>query len=143
MFAAGCCGVVPRPSGMQGINVADIDPLNQRVRAKARSRREAARESLFLSATIRRVGGLDLGFVPVRVRNLSPVGLMADHDALTRPGDRVIVEMRGLGFVSGEVAWVRRGRIGVRFDEEINPQRATSWLKPEPQPAPKSFKPAR
>jgi len=121
--------------------VADIDPLNERIRAKARSRRDAVRESLFLLATIRRIGGVDLGFIPVRVRNLSPVGLMADHDGLTRPGDRVMTEIRGLGFVPGEVAWVRRGRIGVRFDDEIDPQRARTWLQPEPQAAPKSFRP--
>jgi len=121
--------------------VADIDPLNARPRTKARSRRKSARESLFLSATIRRVGGLDLGFLPVRVRNLSPVGLMADHDGLTRPGDRVMVEVRGLGFVPGEVAWVRHGRIGVRFDDAIDPKRARTWLSSE-APAPKSFKPA-
>ena len=122
--------------------MADIDPLNLRTRANKHVRREAVRESLFLSATIRRVGGVDLGFLPVRVRNLSPIGLMADHDGLTRPGDRVMVEIRGLGFVPGEVAWVRRARIGVRFDDAVDPQQARSWLKPDAEVTPKSFRPA-
>ena len=122
--------------------MADVDPLNARVRAKARSRREAARESLFLSATIRRIGGVDLGFLPVRIRNLSSVGLMADHDGLSRPGDRVMVEMRGLGFIPGEVAWVRHGRVGVSFDGPIDPKLARRSVNPGPPVTPKSFKPA-
>ena len=122
--------------------MADIDPLNQRVRARVRSRREVTRDSLFLSATIRRIGGLDLGFLPVRIRNLSTVGLMADHDGLSRPGDRVMVEMRGLGFVPGEVAWVRHGRVGVSFDSPIDPKLARRPANPDPRPTPKSFKPA-
>lgn len=122
--------------------MADVDPLNTRMRSKSRSRREAERDSLFLSATIRRIGGVDLGFLPVRVRNLSSVGLMADHDGLSRPGDRVMVEMRGLGFLPGEVAWVRQGRVGVSFDNPIDPKLARRPANPDPNPTPKSFKPA-
>ena len=83
--------------------------------------RRATRDSLLLLATVTRssVDGADP--VPVRVRNLSSVGLMADYVDIAIPGEPVVVNVRGLGNVAGTVAWLRRGRIGVSFDVEVDP----------------------
>ena len=82
-------------------------------------RRSAGRDSLFLSAVIHRQGEEEPA--PVRVRNLSAVGLMADYTDLAREGEPVTVTVRGIGSVAGKVAWVRRGRIGIAFDVEVDP----------------------
>lgn len=82
-------------------------------------RRNSGRDSLFLSAVIRRAGEAEPE--PVRVRNLSAIGLMADYKEVASEGDAVTVTVRGIGSVAGKVAWVRRGRIGVSFDVEVDP----------------------
>jgi hypothetical protein len=84
-------------------------------------RRVSARDSLFLAATIRRRTDTDEELVPVRIRNLSAVGLMADYERAAEAGEPVLVTLRGIGVVPGMVAWVRKGRIGVAFDEEVDP----------------------
>src|ERR1044072_2373032 len=91
--------------------VADIDPLSREDTQKVN--RAASRDSLFISATIRRVVESGHEQVPVRVRNLSSTGMMADHNDRCLPGDQVIVEIRGIGSVSGKIAWVKNGRVGV------------------------------
>lgn len=85
------------------------------------SRRAAPRASLFLFAELKTPAGDALG--RIRVRNLSAVGLMADCDAELVKGQSVILDLRGLGDVSGHIAWVRDDRIGVAFDSPVDP-----WL---------------
>ncbi len=113
--------------------MAESDPLNKQ--ASVRSRRNAARDSLFLSATICKVGASADGIKPVRVRNLSAIGMMADHDDRSAAGDKVVLSLRGIGSVDGTVAWVRNGRVGVAFDEQIDPKLARKPVKPLPAPA--------
>jgi hypothetical protein len=84
---------------------------------------------MFLSATITRTDDAAGGLEPVRVRNLSSIGMMADHDGRCMEGDEVIVAMRGIGSVKGKVAWVRPGRIGVAFDAEVDPKLARKPIK--------------
>ena len=120
--------------------MADIDPLSRTSAAGTGGRRSAARDSLFLSATIRSAGESDEGVVPVRVRNLSAIGMMADHNGVSLPGDRVIVTLRGLGEIKGKVVWVRNNRIGVAFDVEIDPKLARKPVKPKPEASAKTFK---
>jgi hypothetical protein len=82
----------------------------------------AKRDSLFLNANLRRAG--DARVLPVRVRNLSAGGLMAE---LAEPFDAdaaVEVEVRGIGWISGRIAWHTEGRTGIAFDRPIDPQRA-------------------
>jgi len=86
------------------------------------SKRGAKRDSLFLLTTISDEAGQPLG--KARVRNLSETGLMADCDASFRDGDRLVVQLRGIGEVAGRVSWVRGDRIGVAFDDRIEPQAA-------------------
>jgi hypothetical protein len=92
--------------------------------ADTRVPRRANRDSLFLCATIRRRSDPEGDLPPVRLRNLSAVGLMADYDDVVDIGDPVVITCRGIGSVSGRVAWVKRGQIGVAFDYEVDPIKA-------------------
>lgn len=83
--------------------------------------REAARDSLLLIATVKRASGEDLN---VRVRDLSARGMKADCPAVLSAGESVTVAMRGVPAVNGRVAWSDGGRIGVAFDNEIDPKAA-------------------
>ncbi len=84
--------------------------------------RTAPRDSLFLLTNITTAEGISLG--KARVRNLSAVGLMADCERPIARGARIVVELRGVGLVTGRVAWAQADRIGVAFDELIDPQLA-------------------
>lgn len=84
--------------------------------------REAARDSLLLIATVKRVG--DGAEYNVRVRDLSAGGMKADCPAALNAGDDVTIAMRGIPIVGGRVAWSESGRIGVAFDSEIDPRAA-------------------
>jgi hypothetical protein len=93
-------------------------------RGEHAGRRSKGRDSLFLMATIRKAGEPDREAVPVRVRNLSEIGLMADYLESAEPGEAVSVEVRGIGKVAGKVAWVEDRRIGITFDAEVDPMLA-------------------
>jgi hypothetical protein len=88
----------------------------------ATPQREGARDSLLLAAKLRATGKREA--VQVRVRNLSPGGLMAEYDGPIATGSPVEIEVRGIGWVAGHVAWSVNGRIGVAFDVEVDPLRA-------------------
>lgn len=62
-----------------------------------------ARDSLFLMAQFRLFGQKDE--VQVRVRNLSAGGLMAEVPEALAIGTPVEVEVRGIGWVLGRIAW--------------------------------------
>ena len=79
------------------------------------------RDSLFLMAQLRVGGGTP---VAVRVRNLSAGGLMVELPYAVAPEGEVEVEVRGLGWIAGRIAWQIEGRAGIAFDREIDPQRA-------------------
>lgn len=86
------------------------------------ARRAAKRDSLFLLAVVTDEAGSSRG--NARVRNLSETGLMADCELSFRAGDRLVVHLRGVGEVAGAVAWANGNRIGMMFDQRINPQAA-------------------
>ena len=90
---------------------------------EATSQRGAVRDSLLLSARLRGPEGVD---ETVRVRNLSAGGLMAEYAAPIGRGVPVQVNLRGIGWVSGTIAWFAEGRIGIAFDQEIDPLAARS-----------------
>ncbi len=85
-------------------------------------RRTAKRDSLFLLAALFDEDGLSRG--NARVRNLSESGLMADCELRFSVGDRLVVTLRGIGDVGGQVAWARGGQIGMMFDHGVDPQAA-------------------
>lgn len=104
-------------------------------------RRVSARDSMLLAATIRRRVDMDEELVPVRVRNLSAVGLMADYVFDAEVGEAVLVTLRGIGKVPGTVAWVRKGRIGVAFDEDVDPMLARKPVSGQTAPDPVQHRP--
>lgn len=82
--------------------------------------RTEGRDSLFLMATMWDAGGRERG--QVRVRNLSANGMSADCAFSVSTGEVLIFGLRGIGKIAGEV--VRTGpdgRIGVQFQQRINP----------------------
>ena len=91
--------------------------------------RDAARDSMFLQATLRPVDGVSAGPFSVRVRNLSAGGMMAEADVQPVVGDEMTVELRNIGEVAGRVAWVRAPRFGVTFDTPIDPKLARKPAK--------------
>ncbi len=97
------------------------DPFNPAIEDGAHNR-QVARDSLFLMADIRVLGEKDAR--PVRVRNLSQGGLMAEFPDGLAQGQRVEFDVRGIGWVSGQIAWSAAGRIGVAFDRQIDPMLA-------------------
>ena len=85
----------------------------------AETNRQDSRDSLFLMATLRIIGAADA--TQVRVRNLSAGGMMADYPEGLDRDVRVEVDLRGIGWVPGQVAWSTSGRIGIAFDRQIDP----------------------
>ncbi|VVT22311.1 PilZ domain-containing protein [Sphingomonas sp. EC-HK361] len=90
--------------------------------ASVRAGRERGRDSLFLMAKFRRAG--EKAHVAVRVRNLSEGGLMAELPEALDIDEAVEVEVRGLGWVKGRIAWHAEGRTGIAFDRLVDPQLA-------------------
>ncbi|QGP78138.1 PilZ domain-containing protein [Sphingobium sp. CAP-1] len=84
--------------------------------------RTAPRDSLFLLTTLSTPDGVPLG--KARIRNLSATGLMADCERAVPAGAQIVCELRGIGLVAGTVAWSRGDKIGLSFDEPIDPQLA-------------------
>ena len=84
--------------------------------------RTAPRDSLFLLTSITTPEGASLG--KARVRNLSAVGLMADCERNIPVETRIVADLRGIGRITGKVAWARGDKIGMAFDENIDPQLA-------------------
>lgn len=96
--------------------------LGKNSQTSGQPKRELDRDSLFLKATLRFVDGDDCG--EVRIRNLSAGGLMAEAPVIAKRGDKVELELRNIGRVTGYVAWVAQGRIGIAFDHPIDPKLA-------------------
>ena len=108
--------------------------------------RAAKRDSLYLSADIVVPGVRDP--ISVRVRNLSEGGMMVDaHDCFVE-NTPINAELRGIGTVSGRIAWLMAGRAGVSFDALIDPKKALTRIVPVMQgsyrriPSPRSGRPA-
>ena len=101
--------------------------------------RSGARDSLMLAAQFRIADRED---VTVRVRNLSPGGLMAEYPQPIAGGTQVDVEVRGVGWVTGRIAWAAEGRVGVAFDHDIDPMLARKPVGKGPS-TPSFVKPIR
>lgn len=100
------------------------------------SARRESRDSMFLQATIRRVGAGDSH--AIRVRNLSAGGLMADCAERFVVGEEVELDLRRVGIQTGRIAWVEGQRIGLSFARPINPVLARTPVGPvkaAPKPA--------
>jgi hypothetical protein len=86
------------------------------------SKRARSRDSLFLVAQLR----LPTDTQPreVRVRNLSEGGLMIELDRMVAVGTAVQLDLRGIGEITGKVAWGIEGRLGIALDAPIDPKKA-------------------
>gem|GEM_PF-682704 len=98
------------------------DPLADHGTEDPAAQRIDTRDSLLLVAQFRIFGKSDT--TQVRVRNLSAGGLMAEVPKPIDIGTMVEVDVRGVGWVTGRIAWVAAGRAGVAFDHLIDPQAA-------------------
>jgi hypothetical protein len=89
--------------------------------------RQVDRDSLLLIAQLRVDGGE--AEYRVKVRNLSPAGMMAEGSAPVGRGSLVSVGLRNVGWVEGSVAWKQDDRFGIAFAEEIDPKDARAPVK--------------
>lgn len=85
-----------------------------------RSDRAGQRDSLLLMAQMTLGDSADSR--EVRVRNISEGGLMAELPIAVEIGTPISFDLRGIGPVSGRVAWCTQGRVGVAFDRPIDPR---------------------
>ena len=99
--------------------------------AQFESMRSEPRDSMFLMATVRRAGSAD---VQVKVRNLSAGGMMAESPVSFSRGDVIEADLRGIGVVTGKIAWTAGGRVGVQFDTQVDPRLARKPVSGNPQP---------
>lgn len=83
-------------------------------------KRDANRDSLFLTANLRFQDGGEEG--QVRVRNLSEGGLMAEAAIQATRGTRLEIELKNIGWISGKIAWVAEKKLGIAFDHPIDPK---------------------
>ena len=60
--------------------------------------------------------------VVVRVRNLSPGGMLAEGKLRVEQGAVVEIDLRNIGPVGGRVVWAGVGKFGIAFDHPIDPQ---------------------
>ena len=93
------------------------------------SKRRRPRDSMLVMGTIRAFGDVARSKNPIRIRNLSATGLMADSQAAYDLGCLVEVEMRGIGAVSWEVVWIRQNRMGITFAKVVDPKLARMPLQ--------------
>jgi len=100
--------------------------LDEEVAALSRS---ADRDSLFMQANL----SLTNGGKPavVRVRNLSPGGMLAEGSVRVAEGAAIEVELRNIGPVPGRVVWVGEGKFGIAFERQIDPHVVRRQVKTE------------
>lgn len=84
-----------------------------------RSDRAGRRDSLLLMAPMTLAD--ETAPRDVRVRNISEGGLMAELAVPVEIGTPVTLDLRGIGLISGRIAWCTQGRVGVAFDRQIDP----------------------
>ncbi|WP_409742371.1 PilZ domain-containing protein [Sphingopyxis alaskensis] len=99
--------------------------LDEEVAALSRS---ADRDSLFMQAEMA-LGGRP-GRTTVRVRNLSPGGMLAEAMVAVEQGAAVEVDLRNIGPVAGRVIWVGEGKFGIAFDRLVDPRAVRRQLVP-------------
>ena len=88
--------------------------------------RHAKRDSLFMLGDI--VLEATSERERVKIRNLSPGGMMAESERPLALGTRVSVDLPNVGLAPGAVSWSRGRRIGITFDEAIDPTKVRFQL---------------
>lgn len=78
--------------------------------------RRSARDLVDYSTTVQTL----IGVTPLRVINLSPLGLMGRSKALVAKGERLRIALPHVGAIDAEVRWSGEDRIGVEFTLPID-----------------------
>ena len=81
--------------------------------------RHTPRDSMFMVAKLQT--GTNAEPFDVRIRNLSATGMMVQSPMPIEAGTSVTVALRNLADIAGVVAWCEGERIGIAFDEDIDP----------------------
>ena len=93
------------------------------------------RDSILLQAVLRPDSRRSVSAaVTVRVRNISPGGMMGESETAVTAQERIQVELRNIGQVQGTIAWVNGKRFGVAFDTPIDPKRLRERPKVAAEP---------
>ena len=82
--------------------------------------RGADRDSLFMQAGLILPGRADP--VAVRIRELSPGGILAEGKSRVDQGVAVAIYLKNIGPVPGRIIWAGEGKFGIAFDHQIDPQ---------------------
>lgn len=82
--------------------------------------RGADRDSLFMQASVILPGRPDP--MIVRVRNLSPGGMLAEAKIQIDQGSAIEIDLKNVGPVPGRVVWAGEGKFGIAFDRPVDPQ---------------------
>ena len=94
--------------------------------------RDKARKSIFLGAVIC-LAGCDTS-TNVRVRNISAGGMMIDLPGPFEKGLVIAAELKGIGKISGKIAWSTENRAGIVFDRSVDPRLARQQMAPPINP---------
>lgn len=98
----------------------DMTPKSEDAHARASERRNFMLMTALSSA--------ENGKLNAKVRNLSAGGMMVELAEEPDPevvrGQRFTAELRNIGRVKGEVAWIEGRRFGIKFDRAIDPELA-------------------
>ncbi len=104
----------------------DLAEMKRNLTVAEIDHRRVVRDSVFVMADLRITG--KAGDHRVRVRNLSGYGMMAEGNVRVTAGAVVEVNLRGVGWVSGRVAWIVDGRFGIGFDDMVDAQLVRSGV---------------
>lgn len=106
--------------------------------------RSQQRDSLLLSVDLELEN--DARAYRVKMRNLSPQGMMGVGSVDVIRGTRLQVDFGEVGKVWGNVAWREGNRFGIAFEREVDPAAVRAALADngvtqdnEPAPAPRSI----
>ena len=89
-------------------------------RLKAAPERGDDRTSMFLQASLTPLDGGPAELC--RVRNVSAGGIMCETTRNHRDGARMAVSLRAVGEVEATVVWTSANRVGLAFDQAIDPR---------------------
>src|SRR4051812_33471475 len=95
------------------------------------------RQNVMLMVNLR-AGGVEQR---VRVADISRGGLKVKARPCARLGERVLIELPGLGWIAATVAWVRIDIFGLQFHSQIDPAAARqpvtgTYVRPNTPPLP-------
>lgn len=104
--------------------------MQSKINAIAEDDRRSRRAEVRLPATVDAGPGR---VYPVVVHNVSAHGIMAELPAQLVPGRPVTVTMAGLKKITGRVAWLRDGHVGIAFVEPLTVEQINAILQLRPK----------